>query len=85
MTQFTRRSRRLTPGALMTPEQFYTVARLIRSSEPAREAARLVLVDGLAPSVAARQAGVSPQSVSNSIGRVKRAHAAILQDYKERT
>lgn len=43
--------------------------------------ARLVLVDGLAPGVAALQAGVSPQSVSNATGRVKRAHAAILEAY----
>lgn len=80
-SQFTRRSRQTAPGGLMTPAQFYVVARLIRSSEPAREAARLVLVDGLAPGVAALQAGVSPQSVSNATGRVKRAHAAILEAY----
>ena len=37
----------------MTPEQFDLVADLIRSREPARSAARMVLVDGMEKAAAA--------------------------------
>ena len=37
----------------------------------AQEAARLVLVDGLGVSEAARQARVSPQSASNAVQRAR--------------
>lgn len=65
----------------MTPAQFDLVARLIRSSGSSKKAARLVLVDGIAPSSAAVQTGVSKQAVSNTTGRIRRAHEAILDAY----
>lgn len=58
----------------LAPERFAAIARLIRMRRgPAEEAARLVLVDGLRPSEAARRVGLSPQSVSNAVARVRRA------------
>ena len=58
----------------MTSEQFAALAQLMRSPPgPARDACKLVLVDGLRPSDAARQAGVPPASVSNAVKRVRNA------------
>ena len=65
----------------MTAEQFEVLANLMRSREPAKTAARLVLVDGLAGVEAARQAGVTPQSVSNAVARYRAADAAIRGAY----
>ena len=62
----------------MTPEQFAVIAKLIRSSaSPSQDAARLVLVDGIAPAEAARKAGCTPQSASNTIRRFRDATALI--------
>lgn len=79
--QFPRRAHQVAGGEL-TPAQFHTLARLMRSTEPVRTAARLVLVDGLRPTDAAEGAGVSIQSCSNAVARMKRAHALILEAYK---
>lgn len=52
----------------MKPEQFSALATLLRlRAGPAREAARLVLVDGLRPADAAALAGCSAQSVANTL------------------
>lgn len=57
----------------MTPDQFSALAELLALRDgPAREAARLVLVDGMAPSAAAEQLGMSRSSVSNALGRCRR-------------
>lgn len=57
----------------MTDLQFQALAELLSlRSGPAREAARLVMVDGLAPGAAAVQAGVSAASVSNALARCRR-------------
>lgn len=62
----------------MTPEQFDAIAQLIRSTaSPSQAAARLALVNGLAPAEAARQSGCTPQSASNTIRRFRDAHAVI--------
>lgn len=55
-------------------EQFDALAELLalREGRPAREAARLVLVDGLAPSAAADLTGLSRPSVSNALARCRR-------------
>lgn len=79
--QFPRRSRQLAAGGELTPAQFWTLAQLMRSRDPARAAARLVLVDGLAPSVAAREASCSRASVSNAVGRFRRAHELVAGAY----
>ena len=68
-------------GGEMTPAQFHAVAELIGSRDPARAAARMVLVDGMRPGEAATAAGVSPQSASNAVGRVRRAHESIRAAY----
>jgi predicted DNA-binding protein (UPF0251 family) len=59
----------------MTDEQFDALAALTRlhaRSAAPREGARLVLVDGMAPSDAAARAGVSRQSVSNVLARCRK-------------
>lgn len=66
----------------MTPEQFDLVAELLRSRDPVRSAARLVLIDGATTTSAADHAGVSSQSVSNALGRFKVAHEKIEAVYK---
>lgn len=78
--QFQRKARQH-HGGLMTPSQFYAVAQSIRSREPVRTAARLVLVDGVRPGEAAAQAGVSPQSCSNTVTRIRSAHALMVGAY----
>jgi hypothetical protein len=65
----------------MTPAQFWALAQIARTSEPTRSAARMVLVDGIAPSVAAEAAEISRQSCSNAVGRLRRAHALLADAY----
>jgi len=55
----------------VTATQFDAVAKLLRLRDPSREAARLVLVDGLAGVAAAAATGVSAQGVSNAVQRVR--------------
>jgi len=57
----------------MTPEQFEAVSRTMRRPGPAREAARLVLVDGMRKTDAAKAAGVSFGSASNAVTRAQKA------------
>lgn len=58
----------------LTPEQFDALVALtsIRAGA-ALAGARLVLVDGLPPSVAADSAGVSRQQISNVLTRLREA------------
>ncbi|MBZ2207118.1 helix-turn-helix domain-containing protein [Massilia soli] len=65
----------------MTPAQFDVVAELLRSRDPARTAARLVLIDGATTSAAAERCGISSQSVSNAIARFKAADEKISSAY----
>ena len=52
----------------MTGEQFEALARLLRLRQgPQREAARLVLVDGLRQTDAARMAGCSASALGNTL------------------
>ena len=56
----------------MTPTQFDATARLLRlRTGPARECARLVLVDGLRQVDAMAATGLSPQGASNAVRRVQ--------------
>lgn len=58
---------------MMTAEQFEALAELLRlRGGPSQQAARLVLVDGLRPTDAARQTGISPQTVSNALASCRR-------------
>lgn len=62
----------------MTPQQFDVIAKLLRSGDSASgRAARMVLLDGIAPSVAAEQCGISRSSVSDAVGRYRDAEALI--------
>lgn len=74
--QFPRRAHQLAGGE-MTPAQYHTVARMLRLPEPSAAAARRVLVDGERPSVAAESSGVSPSSLSRTVGRIRRAYDEI--------
>lgn len=57
----------------MKPEAFEALAALLQARNgPAKEAARLVLVDGVRPADAARQTGLSAASVSNALARFRR-------------
>lgn len=79
--QFPRRARTLAPGATMTPAQFWSVCQITRTSEPSREAARLVLVEGRTTVAAAAATGVLQPSVARLVGRLRRAHALLTEAY----
>ena len=52
----------------MTAQQFEALAKLLQLRQgPQREAARLVLVDGLRQADAARMAGCSPSALGNTL------------------
>ncbi|AJE97271.1 TrfB-related DNA-binding protein [Pandoraea apista] len=65
----------------MTPEQFEVIAKLLRSQEHVANAVRRVLVEGCPPSEAAREGGISPQSMSNALSRYRAAHEDIAAAY----
>lgn len=66
----------------MTDDEFEVVATLIGSREPARTGAKLVMVSGWGPSDAAREVGLVPQSISNTVRRIRTADELILVAYK---
>lgn len=66
----------------MTAAEFDVVAELLRSRDPARAAARLVLIEGATTTAAAEHYGLSSQSVSNAIARFKAADEKIIAAYK---
>lgn len=60
----------------MTPAQFDALAQLLRLREgPARDAARMALVDELRPVDIASLLGMTPQAASNAIQRARRGYA----------
>lgn len=57
----------------MTPAAFDALATLLRMRDgPSKAAAALVLVDGMAPAEAARQAGTTPQAVNSALRSCER-------------
>ncbi|GKS87137.1 transcriptional regulator KorA [Acidovorax sp. SUPP1855] len=57
----------------MTAEAFEALTKLLRITAPAsKEAARLVLVDGMAPGAAAKQTGLTPAGVSNVLSSARK-------------
>lgn len=68
--------------AEMTQAQFEVVAELLRSREPVRTAAKLVLLDGKTTKDAAAATGMQPNAVSNALTRYRNAHAKLLVAYK---
>lgn len=64
----------MTPADTLTLKQFDALAALAGLRSPTTAAvARLVLVDGLAPSIAADSAGISRQQLSNTLARLREA------------
>lgn len=61
----------------MKETRFDLIARLLRSGAQTSAAAKLVLVEGLLPSVAAREAKISSQSCSNTVARFRETHDEI--------
>ena len=66
----------------LTPAQFELIARLIQAKEPAKTGARLVLVEGLSNKDAYTKAGISPQSLSNTLGIYRKVHRDICDAYR---
>lgn len=61
---------------MMTLKQFEALAKLARMrTGPAREACRLVLVDGYGVPEAARATGMEYRAAHNAVTRAKAAHA----------
>lgn len=71
----------LETAAALTSIQFELVAKLLQTKEPARTAARLVLVEGKTVTAAAALAGVLQPSVSRAAKRCRETHADILAAY----
>lgn len=65
----------------MNIAEFALIAKLLRSKEPVKTAAMLVLVDGKTGVEAAEATGVSTPSVSNSVKRFRYADAEIRRVY----
>lgn len=65
----------------MTPLQFDTLAKMLRSRNPSREAARLVLLDGLTRKEAAAKTGLAGPSVSGVVKRFRDADILIREAY----
>jgi len=69
----------------MNAKQFDLIGDLICSREPVRLAAKRVLIDGIRPSVAAREVGRSSSSVCNTVARFVAADEKIRDAYRVRT
>lgn len=69
-------------AAELTKAEFELIAALIRSREPARTAAHLVLVRGKSNQEAIAATGLSPSSVSNTLTRFRSTHAKIAKVYR---
>ena len=65
----------------MNTDQFDALARLTRAREPARTAARLVLVDGISQAEATRMHGMSPAALGNAVRRYREFDALIRKAY----
>lgn len=66
----------------LSQEKFDVIAGLIRSRDPVRTAAMLVLVEGKSNQEAIKATGVSAASVSNTLTRFRQAHEKIEKAYK---
>lgn len=66
----------------MTGAEFDVLARLTRGREPARAAARLVLVEGAKQADAAREFGMTASALGNSVRRYRAFDALVREAYK---
>ena len=71
----------MTAHTLIPLPQFNAVAKLLRSREPVKTAARLVLVEGSARKDAMAATGVSGPAVSQAVKRYREAHKLISDAY----
>lgn len=75
------------PKFTLRAAEFDVIASLIRSRDPSKGAARLVLVDGMTMTQAAKSTfndegkPLSAQMVNNTITRIKAAHALVCEAY----
>lgn len=65
----------------MDAELFDALAKLLRSRNPSKEAARLVLVEGLTRKDAAEKTGLAGPSVSGVVKRFREADALMREAY----
>ena len=63
--------------AVLAGRQFDAIATLIRSRGPTRQAARLVMVEGMRQCDAARRVGISGQSLSQTLTSFQKAMALV--------
>lgn len=63
----------------MTPAQFELITRLLQSKEPAKSAARMVLIDGKTVNEAVQATGVLQPSVSRIVRRCRETYEEISQ------
>lgn len=68
----------------MPGEEFDVLAQLTRAREPARSAARRVLVDGVSQADAAREFGMSPSALGNAVRRYRGFDADVRAAYREK-
>ena len=66
----------------MTKQQFDFIARMLRSKEPVISGVRLVIFKDMDNAEAARQSGVTPQSLHRSTGRFLAMHQEICETFK---
>lgn len=66
---------------VMTSDQFDVLARLTRGREPARSAVKRVLVDGISQADAAREFGMPPSALGNSVRRYRAFDALVRAAY----
>lgn len=66
----------------MTEAQFDFIARLIRSKDPARQGAKLVLIHGVPNAEAARSIQATPQTVHRAAARIAEEHKEARKLYK---
>lgn len=77
LVNFTQAAQMSVAPPAMTMGQFETIAKLIRSKEPARTAAMMVLVLGWSSQSAVKTTGLQTQSVWNTVNRFRTAHARL--------
>jgi len=65
-----------------TPSEFEVIAKLLRSEEKPKQAARMVLLDGAEVKDAVAATGMLQPAVSRTVRRYREKHALILTGYK---
>lgn len=84
--KLSRKKPALFPKMVLGKAQFKVIASLLRSRDPAKSAAEMVLVKGLTIAQAAKKSQVGtkpvlPQTVNNAVTRFKAAHTRICEAY----